>query len=36
MSALCQKQTFWPLFDMIEVSGKKLKLAGHHHEASPS
>jgi len=37
MSALCHKQTFWSLFDMIDsVSGKKLKFAGHHHEVSPS
>jgi hypothetical protein len=29
MSALGHKQTFWPLFDMIDgMSGKKLKLAG--------
>ena len=37
MSALCHKQTFWSLFDMIDsVSGKKLKFAGYYHEVSPS
>jgi hypothetical protein len=37
MSALCQKRTFWLPFDMInDVRWKKLKLAGHRHDASPS
>ena len=37
MSALCHKQTFWSLFDMIDgVSGKKLKFAGHHREVPSS
>src|SRR5262249_10037835 len=34
MSAMFQKETFRPLFDMIVV-GKVLKLGGHHYETFP-